>query len=185
VAFSGNGESTSSPQFAEAVARARKVLAELGLADATKLVLITNGSLLHQPAVQAGVRRLAAGPSELWFKLDSATEAGMRAINDAFPGLARLRTNLRTACTLAPTWIQTCVFARHGEPPSAAEQEAYLAFLRAHLQEGPPLRGVLLYGLARPSHQPEAPELARLPRDWLETFAERILALGLSVRVFP
>jgi hypothetical protein len=45
------------------------------------------------------------------------------------------------------------------------------------------VRGVLLYGLARPSHQPEAPELAALPRASLEAFARRIEAAGLPVRV--
>lgn len=185
VAFSGNGEPTSSPQFAAAVERARGVLAELELLGRVKLVLITNGSLVHQREVQKGLRALASAGGELWFKLDSATEEGMRAINDVAPGLARVRANLRTACELAPTWIQTCVFARNGAPPSAHEQASLLEFLRAHLREGPPPRGMLLYGLARPSHQPEAPELARLPREWLEAFAARVRALGLETRVFP
>ena len=46
-------------------------------------------------------------------------------------------------------------------------------------------RGVLLYGLARPSHQPEAPNLSRLPVEWLEAFATRLRALGLETQVFP
>jgi wyosine [tRNA(Phe)-imidazoG37] synthetase (radical SAM superfamily) len=185
VAFSGNGEPTSSPQFAAAVERARSVLAELELLGRVKLVLITNGSLLHQREVQKGLRALASAHGELWFKLDSATEEGMRAINDVAPGLARVRANLRTACELAPTWIQTCVFAHRGAPPSEHEQAALLEFLRAHLSEGPPPRGMLLYGIARPSHQPEAPELGRLPREWLETFAAQVRTLGLNTRVFP
>jgi pyruvate-formate lyase-activating enzyme len=185
VAFSGNGEPTSSPQFAEAVGRTRAVLAELGLLGRVKLVLITNGSLVHQREVQRGLRALASANGEVWFKLDSATEEGLRAINDVAPGLARVRTNLRIACELAPTWIQTCVFARKGGPPSEGEQVALLEFLSAHLREGPPPRGLLLYGLARPSYQPEAPELARLPVAWLEAFATRIRALGLETRVFP
>jgi wyosine [tRNA(Phe)-imidazoG37] synthetase (radical SAM superfamily) len=185
VAFSGNGEPTSSPQFREAVALARSTLAELGLLGRIKLVLITNGSLVHQKEVQAGLRALASANGELWFKLDSATDAGMRALNDAAPGLARVRANLRTACELVPTWIQTCVFARRGQPPSEDEIRAWLDFLRAHLRESVPPRGVLLYGLARPSHQPEAPELERLPAAWLEAHAERVRTLGLEVRVYP
>jgi wyosine [tRNA(Phe)-imidazoG37] synthetase (radical SAM superfamily) len=185
VAFSGNGEPTSSPQFAAAVARARAVLAELGLLGRVKLVLITNGSLLHRPEVQEGLRALGGAHGEVWFKLDSATQEGLRAVNDAAPGLARLRANLRMACAFAPTWIQTCVFARNGEPPSAREQQALLEFLRERLSESPAPRGLLLYGIARRSHQPEAAELARLPREWLEGFAERVRGLGLETRVFP
>jgi wyosine [tRNA(Phe)-imidazoG37] synthetase (radical SAM superfamily) len=185
LAFSGDGEPTSSPDFAAAVEVVRRVRAELGLEQGVKLVLITNGSLVHQRAVQTGLAALGAVNGEVWFKLDRATDAGMRAVNDVAPGLERVRTNLRLCCSLAPTWVQTCVFARRGEAPAEAEQAAYLDFLRAHLRKGPPPLGVLLYGLARPSHQPEAPELARLPPEWLEAFAGRIRALGLEVRVFP
>jgi wyosine [tRNA(Phe)-imidazoG37] synthetase (radical SAM superfamily) len=185
IAFSGDGEPTSSPSFPAAVACVRSVRAELGLEADVKLVLITNGSLLHQREVQTGLSAIGATNGEVWFKLDSATDAGMRAINDVAPGLERVRANLRTACARAPTWIQTCVFARRGEPPSADEQAAYLELLAAHRSEAHAPRGVLLYGLARPSHQPEARELARLPAAWLEEFAARIRALGLEARVFP
>ncbi|HEX6885582.1 MAG TPA: radical SAM protein [Planctomycetota bacterium] len=185
IAFSGDGESTSSPDFAAAVEVVRRVRAELGLEASVKLVLITNGSLVHQRAVQTGLSALGARNGEVWFKLDRATDEGMRAVNDVAPGMARVRTNLRLCCSLAPTWIQTCVFARGGEGPSEPELAAYLELVRAHLREGPPPLGVLLYGLARPSHQPEAPELARLPEEWLAAFAARIRALGLEVRVFP
>jgi hypothetical protein len=51
--------------------------------------------------------------------------------------------------------------------------------------KGIPLEGVLLYGLARPSHQPEADQLSALPKAWLEAFGERIRALGLAVSVVP
>ena len=184
VAFSGNGEPTSAREFAAAVALVRAVMERFGIATTTKLVLITNGSLIHQDAVQAGLRTLARGPGEVWFKLDRATDEGMRATNDAAPGLERVRANLRTSCALAPTWLQTCVFARDGAPPAEAECRAWLDFVAAEVSPTGP-RGVLLYGLARPSHQPEAPTLGRLPIAWLEAFAERVRALGLATRVFP
>ncbi len=185
VAFSGNGEPTSSPQFRAALELARRVLAELDLLGNLKLVLISNGSLIHKKEVQSGLRVLASAHGELWFRLDSASDEGMRARNDVAPGLARVRTNLRTACELVPTWIQTCVFARNGAAPAEDEVGAYLDFLRAHLHESVPPRGVLLYGIARPSHQPEAPELTRLPAEWLAAHAARLRTLGLEVRVYP
>ena len=40
-------------------------------------------------------------------------------------------------------------------------------------------------GTRRPSHQPEAPSLARLPREWLDGFAAELRALGLEVHVHP
>lgn len=182
IAFSGDGEPTSSPQFAGAVAVARSVLDEFDPLGSAKLVLITNGSLVHQHGVQDGLRLFRAR-DEVWFKLDSATDEGMRAINDVAPGLERVRTNLALAAGLAPTWIQTCAFARKGEPPSESEQAALVDFLAARLAEGVKLQGVLLYGLARESHQPEASELSRLDTAWLERYAERLESTGLEVRV--
>jgi hypothetical protein len=44
---------------------------------------------------------------------------------------------------------------------------------------------VLLYGLARPSLQPEAPRLSALTPAWMADLAERIGALGLTVSVSP
>lgn len=185
VAFSGNGESTSSAQFAAAVDTVVRVLERRALVGRLKLVLITNGSLVHKPDVQAGLAALARANGEVWFKVDSATEAGQRAINSIALGPERTRANLELAARIAPTWIQTCVFARRGAPPDDAERRAYLDFVGELVSRGVPLRGVLLYGLARPSLQPEAPELARLPRGWLEAYADEIRRLGLAVDVQP
>ena len=71
----------------------------------------------------------------------------------------RLRVQIQMSLR-SSTWIQTCAFARRGEPPSEPEQAALVDFLRARLAEGVKLQGILLYSLARESHQPEASELA-------------------------
>ena len=104
-------------------------------------------------------------------------------MNSAHTTPERVARNLRHAAERCPTWVQTMTLARDGEPPSQDEVEAYLTFLRERLAEGLPLSGVLLYGLARPSYQPEAPTLASLPRAWMEEFAARIEALGLTVKL--
>jgi len=185
VAFSGNGESTSAERFDEIVDLVGRVLERRGLLGEIETVLITNGSLVHQETVQRGLARLSTLRGRVWFKLDSATAEGQARINGYRGGPERVRRNLRTAAGLCPTWIQTCVFALDGEPPSEAEQEAYLELVRWTREEGLPLEGVLLYGIARPSHQPEAPRLSRLPVEWLEAFAARIREAGLEVRVSP
>jgi len=152
---------------------------------AVKTVLITNGSLMQRAGVQAGVRKLAALSGEVWFKVDRATRSGLRRVNNTRTDIARMRANLEIAARLCPTWIQTCVFAIDGAPPEEAEQRAYLGFLRERLAEGLPLLGVLLYGLARQSFQPEAKRLSALPFAWLDAFAGKIRALGLEVKVTP
>ena len=61
--------------------------------------------------------------------------------------------------------------------------DAYLAAL--DLAGPSALRGVHLYGLARPSLQPEAGHLQRLALDELEQIALRIKEKGLTVVVSP
>ncbi|NWG86229.1 MAG: radical SAM protein [Hydrogenophilaceae bacterium] len=186
VALSGNGEPTSAEEFAEVVALIGRVLGDFDLLGKIKLVLISNGSLMHKPYVQAGLRRMQALNGEVWFKLDRATREGIRLINNAELEPERVYANLKTAALLCPTWLQTCLFALDGEPPAQTELDAYLALLSRAKAEDLPLQGVLLYGLARPSLQPEAPRLSNLPATWLAGFAQKIhQASGLPVRVNP
>ncbi|MEW6073253.1 MAG: radical SAM protein [Planctomycetota bacterium] len=185
LAFSGNGEPTSSPQFAAAVDVAAAAAAAYPELAATKLVLITNGSLIHERTVQEGVARLARARGEMWFKLDSATEAGQLATNGSHLGVERTARNLALAASLCPTWLQTIVFAVDGAPPSEEEVRAWLALVAAVLADGVALRGVHLYGLARPSHQPEAERLSPVASAWFAVFAARIRWLGLEVQESP
>lgn len=182
IALSGNGEPTSATEFAEVIELVGRLKAEFGLAE-QKLVLITNGSLIQRENVQCGLRLMAQHNGAVWFKLDRASEAGMLAINDTRTTLAKVREHLVIASSLCPTWLQTCWFALDGAPPSGRDEDEYLAFLSGLLHAGTRLQGVLLYGLARPSLQPEAARLSALPVAELEAFAARVRDLGLVVRV--
>jgi wyosine [tRNA(Phe)-imidazoG37] synthetase (radical SAM superfamily) len=185
IALSGNGEPTSAKEFEQVIDVIDDVRRHTGVPEAVKTVLITNGSLMQRDGVQRGVKKLAALNGEVWFKLDRATDAGMRKVNNSRIGMTRVRANLAVSARLCPTWIQTCLFAIDGAGPDEAEQQAYVEFLRASVADRIALQGVLLYGLARQSLQPEAPRLTALPPEWLETFAQRIRALGLAVKVTP
>jgi wyosine [tRNA(Phe)-imidazoG37] synthetase (radical SAM superfamily) len=185
IALSGDGEPTGAREFEQVVAAIARVRRDLGVSPEVKTVLITNGSLVQRAEVQAGLSALAALSGEVWFKIDRATEAGIRAVNDVALSPDVVRRNLVTAARLCPTWVQTCVFALDGVPPAEAEIDAYVALLRAALAEGAPLRGVFVYGVARPSMQPEAPRLTSVPDAWMRAFVARIEALGLAVRVTP
>jgi wyosine [tRNA(Phe)-imidazoG37] synthetase (radical SAM superfamily) len=183
IALSGNGEPTSAREFPQIIDLVGRVMTDLGLAGKTKLVLITNGSLMDRPRVQQGVKKMAALNGEVWFKLDSATTSGMRATNQTRTPPEKHFDRLKTAAMLCPTWVQTCLFALDGLPPDEAEQAAYLGLLRRIRQESIPVQGILLYGLARPSLQPAAPRLSALPTAWLEQFADKIRAMGVTVKV--
>ena len=185
IALSGDGESTSAKEFEQVIELIGRVKRDSGLPKEVKLVLITNGSLIDRPNVQAGLRRMAKLNGEVWFKLDSATREGRQRINSTRMSLKRVRDNLQLAASLCPTWLQTCVFQTDGSPPSDAEAGAYLEFVGDLVREGVPLQGVLLYGLARPSMQPEAPRLTTVTPAWMKSFGASIRALGLTVKLSP
>ena len=128
---------------------------------------------------------MAALNGEVWFKLDSVTREGRRSINNTSMSLKQVRENLALATSLCPTWLQTCVFQIDGVPPTQLESDAYLTFIEKFLQGGGLLKGVLLYGLARPSLQPEAPRLTNISQAWMESFSTKIRALGLAVKLNP
>lgn len=184
VAFSGNGEPTTSHQLDAIVARVLAILHELGLGSLNK-VLITNGSMMHRADVRQAVQRLGEAGGEVWFKLDRATAQGRRAINDAASSPQAARERLRACAARCRTRIQTCMVAIDGRPPAESELVAYLEFLAAELQAGTPIADVLLYGLARPSMQPGAERLSAVPTPWLEDFGARIRQVGLPVVVRP
>ncbi|MFO1418545.1 MAG: radical SAM protein [Methylotetracoccus sp.] len=185
IAISGNGEPTSTDRFDEIIGIVGQAAADCGLLGRIKLVLITNGSLMRRPAVQRGLTAWAKLGGETWFKLDTATREGLTRINGARIAPATVAANLTTAARLCPTFVQTCMFRLDGRNPSTAELDAYVDFLADRLGAGVPLRGVLLYGLARPSMQADAARLSPLSEEDLQTLAERIRALGLMVRVHP
>ncbi len=183
IAISGNGEPTSAKEFADVVNLIAKVMADSQLLGKIKLVLITNGSLMHRAAVKKGLQRMAEINGEVWFKLDSATTDGMRKINNSALSVEKVYANLRTAATLCPTWLQTCLFEVEGGLPSKEERVAYLGFIDRALNEKIALKGVHIYGLARPSLQPEAAVLRAASAPWLSQFAQAIEGRGLPVTV--
>lgn len=182
IALSGNGEPTSAKEFEQVIALIKHVKAEFSLPENLKLVLITNGSLLNRPNVMAGLKRMAQMNGEIWFKLDSATREGRLSINNTRMSLKKVRENINLSASICPTWLQTCVFNLNDQPPSEKETKAYLEFVETLLKEGVPLKGVLVYGVARPSLQPESQFLSRVDQDWFDMFCDRIRKLGLEVK---
>ena len=79
IAFSGDGEPTTYPRFAQIVQDVAAVKAGRKLED-IKLVLITNATMLHRPNVQAAMATFDASNGEIWAKLDAGTEAYYRLI---------------------------------------------------------------------------------------------------------
>ena len=185
IAISGNGEPTSSRQFGQVVQLIGTIMREFDLTGTIPLRLITNGSYMRKSHVQRGLARMRTLGGEVWIKVDRASEEGIRRVNGVSATPRQLADRVEIAAGLCPTWIQTCMFAWDGMPPVPEEIEAYLGFLQRLLDRSVPLRGVLLYGLARPSmQQPEAAHLSAVSAAWLVALGQRIEALGLAVAVY-
>lgn len=183
IAFSGNGEPTSATVFPEAVALVARLHDEFGLGEGVPVRLITNGSLMAQARVQEGVSRLAAANGEVWFKVDGGDIDAIERINGVRIEPETITRHLALCAARCPTWVQTCMFRWDGELPTRHEIDAYLDVLTAAGIEN--LKGVLLYGIARESRQPEASHLSALTLEELEEIAARIKEKGLTVRVSP
>ena len=182
IAFSGNGEPTSAPEFADAVECVGRLIGEFGLQDSVKLRLITNGSLLFRPIVRRGIAAIGEFKGEVWFKLDQATEAGIERVNGVRLTPEKVRESLLICAGLAPTWVQTCYFAVDGQEASDTEQAAYLELIASVREK---IKGVHLYGLARPSLQPEASRLSNLSTEHFQRFAKSVSSLGIEVVANP
>jgi wyosine [tRNA(Phe)-imidazoG37] synthetase (radical SAM superfamily) len=183
IAISGNGEPTSVKDFDKAVSLIGKIGIETGVFPQSHFVLISNGSLLHRPSVQKGLKRLKAYGGEVWFKLDSATEEGRALINNAGQGCQASVENLLLSAKLCPTKLQTCLLDYDKRGLSLQEKKAYLGVLKSIKERDCDLKAVLLYTVARPSLQPESSRLERLSLEALKAFADEIRCLGFEVLV--
>lgn len=180
VAFSGNGEPTSAAEFPLAVSLVHTTLKTHGLDRQVKIRLITNGSLLDRPEVQAGIQKIGMAHGEIWFKIDSASTPGMIHINGVDLKPETVARRLALCASLAPTWVQTCLFALDNAPPDETEIDQYLALIAPMASQ---LQGVHLYSLARPSPGPEGHRPSRLDQATMDSIAKRIRGTGLTVHV--
>ncbi|MDP3609243.1 MAG: radical SAM protein [Methylophilus sp.] len=180
IAFSGNGEPTSCQQLDIALAIVEKLRARYQLDTSVKTRMITNGSLMHRQSVLNSIAQLKQLNGEVWFKLDAGARNDIQRINQVYVNPQQHLARLKACAALCPTFIQTCMFGWQGEAPNEASIDAYLNCVA---QVKDVVKGVYLYGVARPSYQPEAASISRLSREWLEVMANRIRALGLVVHV--
>jgi len=181
IAISGNGEPTSCSVFADVVALIVELMQARGLQ--LPLRLISNGSYVHKPHVQQGLRLMGSHHGEVWIKVDAVATADIERINGVKMDAARLRGQVEAVAALCPSWIQTCMSEWDGKPPSAEAVDAYIDFITGLKRDAVPIHGVLLYGLARPSLQIEAKHLSPLPDAWMQHLADRIRRSGVEVKL--
>ena len=185
IAISGNGEPTTSAEFDQVVNLISTVMDEFGLSNNINFVLITNGSMLNRKFVQNGLKKMSKAGGEVWFKIDSASREGQALINNVRgSGVSSLK-KLHLSANLCPTWIQSCFFSWKNRQPAVREIDAYISLLDAVEQNAIPIKGVMLYGVARQSMQKEAEHISALPEAWFIKLAERLQKYNFDIRINP
>jgi wyosine [tRNA(Phe)-imidazoG37] synthetase (radical SAM superfamily) len=149
IAFSGDGEPTTHRNFDEVVAACAELKRRHNLADA-KMVLITNASMFHRPHVRRGLAVLDANQGEVWAKLEAGTEEYFKKVDRTTIPFSRIVANIADAARARPVVIQALFMRIAGEPPPAAELEAFCERLNEITASGGRLSLVQVYTVARP-----------------------------------
>lgn len=177
LCISGRGEPTVQFDFPKVT----EILARETKGRAGRYAILTNGVEIASKRSRAALAHWNGLGGEIWFKVDTATRDGQRAVHSSGVMLRSLRNALRAACETCPTWIQTTLFTLDGEPMSDVERKAYLGFLGDQKRSGLDLRGVQLISAGRESAQPEAARIGPVPEAFARDLAGEIEALGLPV----
>jgi wyosine [tRNA(Phe)-imidazoG37] synthetase (radical SAM superfamily) len=114
-----------------------------------KMVLITNASMFHRPHVQRGLEILDRNNGEIWAKLEAGTDAYYHLIERTPIPFRQILDNITAAALVRPLVIQSLFMRVNGEPPPAAELEAFCDRLNEILQAGGRLKLVQVYTVAR------------------------------------
>src|SRR5581483_1945190 len=180
IAFSGDGEPTSYPQFQEACQLSASLLQQASLND-TKLVVITNATLFHQPRVQRALEFLDHHNGEIWAKLDAGTELYYRLVERTSIPLKRVLENILLAGKVRPIVIQSLFMNVSAQPPSAEEIDEYVKRLSELRDGGCQIKLVQVYTIARGTAETY---VTPLPKSRVDSIAEKVRAASLNVEPY-
>ena len=180
VAFAGDGEPTTPPEFAPAVQLVGRLLREHGLHGVRPIVL-TNATLWHRDRVMAGLDDVHAQGGQVWAKLDAGTEGYFQFVAGSSTSFQRILDNLLLGARRWPMVIQAMFLRFLERGPSDAEVDAWLARLEHIRDNGGAIELVQVYSVAR---VPARPSIDMLPAARLHEIAEGVRALGLNAEVY-
>ncbi len=148
LAFSGDGEPTTYRNFDEIIAAAAALKTKHGL-DGVKMVLITNATMFHRPAVERGLAILDAHNGEIWAKLETGTEEYYQLVERTKIPFRRVLDNIAAAARRRPLVIQSLFMRIHGDPPPPSEIAAFCDRLNEITAAGGAIKFVQVYTVAR------------------------------------
>ncbi len=169
IAIAGDGEPTTYTRLGDVIEAAHELKLKHGLPD-IKTILITNGTLLADPAVLEALEKLRAGPYEIWAKLDAGTQAYFERVNGTGIPLRQVIRNIVTCARMFEVTIQSLFPTLGGLGPPEAEIDAWCGRLNEILAQGGNLRLVQVYTTAR---RPSDAHVGMLPDAQVDAIAER------------
>lgn len=175
IAFAGDGEPTTPPEFPAASRAARE--ARDRLAPAVPLRLLTNATLFHKDRVRAALVEF----DELWCKLDAGTEAYFQVVDGTRLPFRRILDNLLLVARERPIVIQSLFLALDGVGPDDAEVAAWVDRMREVVARGGRIDHVQVYTVAR---APSDPRCGPLGPERLAAIAARAREAGLDAAVY-
>jgi len=174
IAFAGDGEPTTPPEFPAAARAARE--ARDRLAPGVPLRLLTNATLLHKDRVRAALAEF----DELWCKLDAGTEAYFHVVDGTRLPFRRVLDNLLLVARERPIVVQSLFLSIGGVGPDDAEIAAWVGRMGEIVAQGGRIDDVQVYTLAR---APSDPRCGPLEAARLEAIAATARAAGLDAAV--
>ena len=183
IALSGDGEPTTCPQLFPVCQVAANLLQERGLSE-VKIVVITNATMLHRPAVEQALAFLDQHNGEIWAKLDAGTEAYYKQVDRSTVPFQRVLDNITACARQRPLVIQTLLMRIHDQPPPPSEIQAYIQRLSDIRAGGGAIKLVQLYTVARETTEPYVTPLSASE---LAFIADQISAIlpDLPIKIFP
>jgi wyosine [tRNA(Phe)-imidazoG37] synthetase (radical SAM superfamily) len=170
IAFSGDGEPTTYPQFGNVVQLATQIKIDLNLPD-VKLVVITNATRFHRPNVLEALEEMHQNNGEIWAKLDAGTAEYYDIVERTKVSFDQVVQNLHLAAQQWPIVIQSLFMRINDEPPSKTEIEAYCNVLSDIQQKNGSLKGIQVYTVAR---QPAESFVAPLSNEEVDHIANQV-----------
>ncbi len=180
VAFSGNGEPTSAPEFGECCQIVANLLKSTHQ-EAARIVIITNATLLDRPKVQKALDFLDRHNGEIWAKLDAGNPDVYARLMKTSIAFQRVLDNILQTGQKRPIVIQSMFLRLEGKAPTEQEISDYVDRLRELAAGGCKIRLVQAYTVARPVFQTH---VTPLEDEHLDRIAQSVRDAGLACEAY-
>lgn len=148
IAFAGDGEPTTYLRLGDAIREVHRLKQRHGLGT-VKTIVLTNGTMVHSDVVRKRMAELAAGPYEIWAKLDAGTQPYFELVDGTTRKLDRILEGITALAREMDVIIQTMIPTIDGRDCGEAEAAAIGDRIAAIAAQGGRLQMVQVYTTAR------------------------------------